>query len=207
MEKERQLDLFGAAPADDGKLQVDSLPEPRIVPVGGKPPEDLSHRHHAIMDWMLLNPDKKLRDCALALGYTQAWLSTVINGDAFQAEFAKRRKEIDHVIAHDIPSKMRVLADIALEKLTDEVEKTTNAGFVFETADMILGRLGYAPQKNSAPAAPAVQNNVQFVLGKDMLADLRERIVRDEGEGVLQPSRPVPPSADSQGEPPRLPAP
>ena len=42
--------------------------------------------HTAIMEWMLANPDKTLRECAENFDVTQPWLSSVINSDLFQED-------------------------------------------------------------------------------------------------------------------------
>jgi hypothetical protein len=52
----------------------------------------LSHHHLAVMDYMLANPQVPLWAVAKHFHRTQAWLSTVINSDLFQAHMHERRK-------------------------------------------------------------------------------------------------------------------
>lgn len=133
----------------------------------------LSHTHEAVMNWMLMNPDKSLRECADNFGYTQAWLSTLIHSDIFQAQLAKRQEGIRARIADSIPQKMRMAADIGVEKLATALEQSEDPEFILDATDKLLHRLGYAPQK--APSQPALsgQGNVQnnfFISAGDLEA-------------------------------------
>lgn len=133
------------------------------------------------MDWMLENPGRSLRECAAFFGYSQPWISTVIHSDVFQAKLRERRDDIDAVIAADIPSKLRAVADIALERLADAVSKSDSPGFIHETADMVLNRLGYGPQRGGGVTVNAAPQ-VQFVISRDDLAQARGAII--DGFGV-----------------------
>ena len=147
------------------------------------PPAKLSHRHRAIAQWMLSNPGRSLRDCADELGYTQAWLSTVIHTDIFQAHIAELQHAADVIVVTDIPTQLRGIAALALTRLGETLEHigetVADREYVKETTDMVLHRLGYAPRAALAPQAMQVENMQQnlYVLSKDSLADLRSRIL------------------------------
>ena len=134
----------------------------------------LSHTHEAVMNWMLLNPDRSLRECADHFGYTQSWLSTLIHSDIFQARLAERQEGIRVRIADSIPQKMRMAADIGVEKLATALEKSEDPDFILDATDKLLHRLGYAPSRSAgtpiAQVAPGgVQNNF-FVSAGDITA-------------------------------------
>lgn len=131
--------------------------------------QKLNHTHEAIMNWLLQNPEKSLRECADSFGFTQAWLSTVIHSDAFQTQYRALVDSAHSRVVADVPSRMARIADIALDKLADMVEKSESPDYILETSDKILNRLGYAPRANAAPAAPAVTNNIMLV-SKETLA-------------------------------------
>ena len=101
----------------------------------------LSHTHEAVMNWMLMNPDKPLRACADHFGYTQSWLSTLIHSDIFQAKLAERQEGIRARIADSIPQKMRMAVDVGLEKLATKLEETEDADFILDATDKLLHRL------------------------------------------------------------------
>jgi len=110
---------------------------------------EMSFSHHAIIDWMLSNPDALLADCAKAFGYTQPWLSTIIHSDAFKAEFSRRRGQLDEHIAHGIHAKMAAVSKKALDHLEELLDgaDTLDPRLVLDIADRTLHRQGYAPSK------------------------------------------------------------
>lgn len=143
----------------------------------------ISHRHSMIMNWMVLNPDKPLRMCADHFGVTQAWLSTVIHSDVFQAEFQQKLQNIHGRCAAAIPEKLRVVADIALDKLADKIAESEDPDFILDAADKALHRMGYAPSsaRNGYQAGQNVnvQQNV-FMLSQEDL-DKARGIMRSQG--------------------------
>ncbi len=54
----------------------------------------VNFRHEAIIDMMIAAPIMTKGEIALHLGYTQAWISTLIQSDAFQMRLAERREAI-----------------------------------------------------------------------------------------------------------------
>jgi len=111
---------------------------------------EMSFSHHAIIDWMLSNPDALLADCAKAFNYTQPWLSTIIHSDAFKAEFSRRRAQLDEHIAHGIHAKMAAVSKKALDLLEDYLsgnDEDRDPRLVLDIADRTLHRQGYAPNK------------------------------------------------------------
>jgi hypothetical protein len=135
----------------------------------------ISHRHDAIIDFLLENPAAPLRLCAAHFGVTQPWLSTVIHSDLFQARYAERRETIEAQIAADIPTKLRAVADTALERLGEFLDRTEDEAFVLSAFDKVMHRLGYASAPPPAIAGQVGQQNV-FMLDADTLQQLRARI-------------------------------
>lgn len=135
----------------------------------------LSHTHEAVMNWMLMNPDKSLRECADHFGYTQSWLSTLIHSDIFQVKLAERQEGIRTRIADSIPQKLRMAADVGIEKLATKLEESEDADFILDATDKLLHRLGYAPARSAgtpiaqAGGAGSVQNNF-FISAGDLEA-------------------------------------
>lgn len=135
--------------------------------------QKISHTHDLLMDWLLENPERPLRDCALYFGYTQAWVSTIIHSDIFQAKLSERQGEIFAQVAQDIPSKLRATAGMALEKLAAAVEHSEDPEFLLSAADKTLHRLGYAPSSGRSPGAVQVNQQNNFFVQKDDLKQLR----------------------------------
>lgn len=75
--------------------QRDALPPPLEQPGGRRPgPVKLNYTHEDCIDAILANPAITQTELAARYGYTQSWISLIINSDAFQAALAKRRDEI-----------------------------------------------------------------------------------------------------------------
>lgn len=156
--------------------------------------QKISHRHSMIMNWMVLNPDKPLRMCADHFGVTQAWLSTVIHSDVFQAEFQQKLENIHVRCAEGIPEKLKVVADIALDKLAEKISESEDADFILDAADKALHRMGYAPSSarngfGSGQGALINQQNV-FMLSKEDLEAARG-VMRSQGLFKAAEAEPV----------------
>ena len=138
----------------------------------------LSHTHEMLICWLLVNPDKSLRECADHFGYTQSWLSSIIHSDLFQAELSSRQQGIAAKVADSIPEKLRRAGDIAIEKLTTALEGTEDPEFILDATDKILHRMGYAPQSSrnpgGSPGSVNQQNN--FFLSAGDIAEARALI-------------------------------
>lgn len=129
------------------------------------PIQRVTYSHEALINWMVENPDRPLRDAAAYFGYSQGWLSCIIHSDVFQAKLARRQEEVFAQIAQDIPSRLRGAADLALNGLTEKLENgNPDAKFLLDATDKLLHRMGYAPAsaRNPLGTAQVVQNNTQI---------------------------------------------
>lgn len=149
----------------------------------------LSHTHDMLLNWLVLNPDRSLRECADHFGYTQSWVSSVLHSDLFQQALKEKQLAIAVRVAESIPEKLARAADVAIEKLTTALEKTEDPEFVLDATDKILHRMGYAPQSARNPAgAPGVANQQNnFFISAGDLTDARALI------GSRPQAEPVPP--------------
>lgn len=167
--------------------------------------QKISHTHESVINWLVLNPEKSLRECADHFGYTQPWLSTLIHSDIFQMALRERQIAVAARVTQSIPDRLRVCADLALEKLADHIEKSEDSEFILDAADRTLHRMGFAPQSARNPAGSpsqtqggGVQNQTNvFVLGGDDLAEAR-RIMASAG-AAISPS--LVPAIDGESEP------
>jgi hypothetical protein len=159
----------------------------------------LSHRHDAVMNWMLLNPHRNLRDCADELGYSQAWISQLIHSDIFQAQLKSRQEYIFIQVAQDIPVKLKGLADQAIEKVSQILERTEQPEVVVDIFDKTLNRLGYGPAKAAPAPAPQTQVNV-FSVSKEDLAQARDAIQIQDAQ-TIEHEKPAPREQNSNQRP------
>jgi hypothetical protein len=132
--------------------------------------QDLSYRHEAILDWLILNPDKSQGDCAKALGYSEAWLSQVINSNLFQTRLGMLQQEKREHGIFTVAEKLAGLADMAIEKTIKNVAVSADPGFVLSAAEIALKRLGYGA-KTPVPAGPSVVNNTLLIATQEGLRE------------------------------------
>lgn len=143
--------------------------------------------HEHIMDVMLAHPDISLRELGVAVGYSVSYLSIMTNSDAFQARLAERKQQVARS-GVDLPNRMRAVAAVALDKLTDHVERSEDPDFLRATADMMLHRLGYAPQKAGGGVTVQTGPQVQFVISRDDLASARGQIIEGSASEASGPA-------------------
>jgi hypothetical protein len=129
-----------------------------------------------VINWLVLNPEKSLRECADAFGYTQPWLSQLIHSDIFQARLRERQESIAARVTASIPEKLQAITSIALEKLGDAIAKSEDPDYILDVADRALHRMGYAPASARNPAGSPLssggavnQTNVFLLQPEDLL--------------------------------------
>lgn len=135
----------------------------------------LNHRHEAIALWLLANPDRPLKECAAQLGYSQSWLSIIINSQAFRDYYGKMREEMDGPEIISLREKLTGLAHMTVERLAEKAQHVEDPSKLLEIADKALHRLGYAPSRGPEPAQASVTNqqNNYYVVDKDLLSQAR----------------------------------
>ena len=134
--------------------------------------------HEAIIDWMLSNPEKKLRDCAEHFQVTQSWLSVIKNSDCFKALWEARRSGYSHHVDQTLSEKLSTVAELALDAQMDKLE---SMGPLMEMDDLrkvgsdAIKALGYG--KTSSVQINSDGGNVNVVqVDASTLAEARSRI-------------------------------
>jgi hypothetical protein len=124
--------------------------------------QKLSPTHDQILNWLVINPGKSLRECADAFGYTQSWLSQLVHSDLFQARLKEMQLQVQARVTASIPQKLNAVVDVALDKLADKVAQSEDPEFLLEVMDKGLHRMGFGPATARQPAGtggPLVQQN------------------------------------------------
>jgi hypothetical protein len=139
--------------------------------------------HEALLEFILLHPRASGQEIALYFNVTEAWVSTVKNSDAFQELWAKRRGEHFSRVSTNIAQKVTALAEITIDTLTDEIEKSKRKGDVKietlkEVGDMALKALGFGNKGVQTPIGTVNIHQNNFVVDKDTLARAREQKMR-----------------------------
>ncbi len=110
--------------------------------------------HDAVIDWMIANPQGTQGELASLFGYSEPWVSTMINSDAFQAALQERRREItDPHLIKTVNERLRAVADLSLQKVLDKLSLPSNMindDFLLNSAKLATSALGYGA-KAGAP--------------------------------------------------------
>ncbi len=139
------------------------------------------YTHDAMIDFILANPAASQGEIAKVFGYTQAWVSRVINSDAFNKRLAERKDDlIDPTIIMTAEERLRTLMVTATNRIQEKLEQPLAQAGVVDTAlkalDLSTRALGYgarpqnvALQQNFVVAMPAkVQSPEAWAqMGKD----------------------------------------
>lgn len=134
------------------------------VAEGAKKPEiaKVRYTHDAIIDEILVRPDVSQGELAKRFGFTQTWMSIIINSDAFQERLRERKGElIDPAIVASIEDRLNTLAKVSLDALLERVER--NKSLPLKTMELVsIAKLGVGDRANR-PAGPVQQNNMYVV--------------------------------------------
>jgi hypothetical protein len=118
--------------------------------------QKVRYTHDAMIDQIILNPSVSQGELARHFGFSQGWVSIMINSDAFKERLAERKAEIvDPVLRTQLEEKLKGAANRALDKL---LERLDNPGTAISTKDLVsIARLTGTPNLPSGPIN--VQNN------------------------------------------------
>lgn len=159
------------------------------------PPDKINYHHEAIADAMIACPQKTQGQIAKELGYTQSWLSTVVNSSMFRAYLSQRRAEYNEALADKT---QRRLFEVGL-KAVDEVEAALESdeldpNFALDAMDKALQRAGMAPSGKGKGGGSGgdTYNQYNYVQAtSEELAQARQMMYqRAHGEVIDQQTNP-----------------
>ena len=137
-----------------------------IAEIPAKKPEiaKVRYTHDAIIDEILTNPAISQGELAKMFGFTQAWMSIMINSDAFQERMRERKCElVDPRLVATLEDRLNGVARSALDALLEKLEQHTNKTLPMKTMELIAtAKLGVGDRANRM-AAPVQQNNLYVV--------------------------------------------
>lgn len=158
--------------------------------------KNLTIRHDLILNWLIANPDRPMRECADHFNVTQAWLSIIVHSDVFQARLRERQETLFSNTVLDTREKLQTLSHVALDRLTEAVEQSDDPEFILDAADKALHRLGYAPRTGSTTGPAVANTQVNINIDRATLTDAQQ--LMQAARAIAAPK----PDADDD-EPPR----
>lgn len=134
--------------------------------------------HEQIALSIMENPGITNRELSQQFGRTETWISIVRNSDCFVAKMRGLQDEADDLVVADIPTKLRVVADMALDRVSENlVQERCTPSYALGALKEALGALGYKPGGGVGTTAPVgTQNNYFFTASPKELATARERL-------------------------------
>jgi len=161
--------------------------------------KNLTPRHDVILDFLISNPSLKRGEIAREFGVTEAWLSTIIHSDIFQARLADRQDEFFSEAIVPLSAKIEALAYKALDVVEDHLNLQPSAELGLRTAELALKNSVFGTRANlsNSGAGLNVENANIIIADPQMLARARERLgaVASPSE---QPTLPSPTIGESQ---------
>lgn len=121
---------------------------------------NIRYPHEEIIDQILVNPMITQRELARRVGRSEYWMSCIVNSDAFKQRLSERKEElVDPLITASIEQRLTAVAEMALDRLMDEIERPGPK----KIQDLVAaGKLGVG-DRNLVNSKPAVQNNLYVV--------------------------------------------
>lgn len=120
----------------------------------------VSYTHDGLIDEILLNPAISQREMARLYGYTEAWMSIIVNSDAFQNRLAERKGEmIDPKIRASIQERLDAVAKRSMDRI---MERLDTPGHIRDADLVSMAKLGIG-DRNNRISAPQTQNNLYVV--------------------------------------------
>lgn len=143
---------------------------------------DLNHLHEAMISFIIAYPQSGLREIATHFGYSQGWVSRLMNSDLFKSRLRERQDEVYGQALGSLSEKLQAAADVGVEKLTRMLETSEDPKFVKETTSDVLTRLGFgAPKSPAAVQVNGAGSQVMVVADAQSLARARE-VMRNVGQ-------------------------
>ena len=154
-----------------------------------------TYRHDAIIDLMIACPNMNQNAIAAQLGYTPAYLSTLVTADAFRMKLHLRRSEYEASLDQTALERLHDLDEKASAIIAKELEKEkADPNFALSVKKTVQQNMSGKSKQTTNINAPLIQNNSQ--INQNVLARAREKMRRVENsinqdnfvEAVLEPT-------------------
>lgn len=110
----------------------------------------VKYTHDAMIDLILANPSVKQGEIAKHFGYTQAWVSRIMNSDAFLARLAQRKKDIvDPSLILSVDEKLRAVASKSLDIVLEKLEAAPSMDQALSAVTVASKALGYGARQSN----------------------------------------------------------
>lgn len=133
----------------------------------------LNSVHEYMALWLISNPHRHQSELAQEIGYTEAWVSTVIHSDMFQAAYRELCGEYQTVAVEGIGEKVNAAAMEALGAMREKIRnKACSEQFLLGATKTLLGAIGYG----SPQVAQTTAQHLHLHVSKEDILESRARM-------------------------------
>ena len=112
--------------------------------------QKVHYTHDAIIDQILANPGIDQRQMCKMYGYTEAWMSTIVNSDAFQVRLRERKEDlIDPAIVANFEERLKGTLGVALNVINEKLETGRNAELALKTLELGAKALNFGARPSA----------------------------------------------------------
>jgi len=117
--------------------------------------QKVRYTHDGIIDVILMDPAISQGELARQFGFTQTWMSIVVNSDSFKNRMAERKAELqDPIIRASMQEKADAAASRALDRLMERLDNNATCATI-KTGDLVsVAKLSVAPKTLAPSVAP-----------------------------------------------------
>jgi len=117
--------------------------------------QKVRYTHDAMIDLILLKPGISQGELAREFGYTETWVSIIMNSDAFKVALAARRKEVaDPILVATLEERLRGLVDISTRVVSDHLTMRPDPKIALKALEVGAKALGFGAREDK-PTGPA----------------------------------------------------
>jgi len=103
-----------------------------------------NYTHDALIDMIIANPAIDQRELARFFGYSEAWISTLMASDSFQAAFERRKEEmVDPIVRHACEEQFKGLVLESMRILRKKLEANPSDQLALEVFKSSTRAMGY----------------------------------------------------------------
>lgn len=110
----------------------------------------VKYTHDAMIDLIIAQPAISQGELAKHFGYTQSWVSRIMNSDAFLARLAQRKADIvDPQLVLSVDEKLRAVASRSLDKVLEKLEAAPSFDQALAAVNVVSRALGYGARERN----------------------------------------------------------